>query len=92
MNGRRDGQYYSEIVAWDDANYAYVGLKVDAETGKVVSCPRSEADDFYFAIMKDIPVDDKLTTVKTVDHTQYGITMKMVNFDTRKEMSDYLLH
>ena len=56
--------------------------------------------------MQDIPVDDKLTTVPTVDHTQYGITMKMVNFGTdlyknsngasandanvRKKMSDFL--
>ena len=82
MNGRRDGKYYTPIVAWDDDYYAYAGLKANTQTGKIESCPMSEADDFYFAIMEDIPVDDKLTTVPTVDHTQYGITMKMVNFGT----------
>ena len=101
LNGRRNGLYYSPIVAWDDAYYAYAGLKADTTTGKVVSCPLSEADDFYFAIVQDLPVDDELTTVSTVDHEQYGITMKMVNFGTdlyvgnnnssvRLQMSDYL--
>ena len=82
LNGRRNGMYYTPIVAWDDGYYAYAGLKADLTTGKVVSCPLSETDDFYFAIVQDIPVDDELTTVPTVDHTQYGITMKMVNFGT----------
>ena len=106
MNGRRYGRYYSPIVAWDEGYYAYAGLKADKATNSIVSCPISEADDFYFAIVQDIPVDDKLTTVPTVDHTQYGITMKMVNFGTdlyknsngasandanvRKKMSDFL--
>ena len=82
LNGRRNGMYYTPIAAWDDGYYAYAGLKADLTTGKVVSCPLSETDDFYFAIVQDIPVDDELTTVPTVDHTQYGITMKMVNFGT----------
>ena len=88
LNGRRDEAYYTPILAWDDENYSYVGLKV--ENGKIVSCPRSEAMDFYFAEVQDIPVDDTLTTVKTVDSTQYGITMRLANFGTRKEMSDFL--
>ena len=78
MNGRRDGQYYSTILAWDEDNYSYVGLKV--EDGRIVTCPKAEAMDFYFAVMQDLNVDDTLTTVKTMDHTQYGITMKFVNF------------
>ena len=78
MNGRRYGQYYSSILAWDDGNYSYAGLKV--VDGQIVSCPKAEAMDFYFAVMEDIPVDDTLTTVNTVDHTQYGITMKIVDF------------
>lgn len=79
LNGRRDGKYYSTILAWDDSNYSYVGLKV--ENGKIVSCPKSEAMDFYFAIMQDLQVDDDLTTVPTVEHTQYGITMKMIDLE-----------
>ncbi|MBR1899799.1 MAG: hypothetical protein IJ820_01910, partial [Lachnospiraceae bacterium] len=66
--------------AWDEANYAYAGLKV--ENGRITSCPIRETTDFYFAVMQDIPVDDQLTTVPTVDHTQYGITMKLVDFKT----------
>ena len=88
LNGRRDGKYFSSILAWDEGDYAYVGLKV--EDGKVVSCPKSEAMDFYFAVMQDLNVDDALNEVDTVEHTQYGITMKMQDFGSRKEMSDYL--
>ena len=93
MSGRQNGKYYSPIVAWDDGYYAYAGLKV--EGGRVVSCPISEADDFYFAIVEDMPVDDELHTVPTVDHKQYGITMKMVNFpgnndSARQAMSNFL--
>ncbi len=78
MNGRRDGRYYSTIIAWDEGFYAYAGLKT--ENGRIVSCPLDEAEDFYFAIVQDMPIDDELTLVPTVDHQQYGITMKMINF------------
>lgn len=81
LNGRRNGSYYSSIVAWDNGSYAYAGLKV--ENGRVVACPLNEADDFYFAIMEDLNVDDTLTRVPTVDHTQYGITMKIKDFGTK---------
>ena len=80
LNGRRNGRYYSTILAWDQDDFSYVGLKV--ENGRIVSCPMQEADDFYFAIMQDLPVDDQLTPVPTVDHTRYGITMRIVDFDT----------
>ncbi len=86
--GRQNGQYYSQIVAWDDPHYTYAGLKV--ENGQLVTCPKSEALDFYFAIVEDLPVDDVLHTVPTVDHTQYGITMRIKDFDTRAEMSNFL--
>ncbi|MBQ8088637.1 MAG: hypothetical protein IJ234_09510, partial [Clostridia bacterium] len=88
LNGRKNGQYYSPILAWDDVNYAYAGLKV--EDRKIVVCPRSEAMDFYFAVVNDIPVDDTLSTVKTVDHTQYGITMKIVDFTSNSDQNKFL--
>ena len=98
MEGRRYGDYYSTIVAWDDPYYAYSGLK--AEDGKVVSCPYSEAEDFYFAIINDPTPEGELTEVPTVDHISNGITMKMVNFgspyvkpqgiDTTKEQHDVM--
>lgn len=88
LNGRRNGQYYSSILAWDTDHYSYTGLKV--EDGRLVPCPKSEAMDFYFAIMQDLPIDDELHTVKTVDNNQHGITMKMIDKVTRQEMSDVL--
>lgn len=88
LSGRRAGRYYSNIQAWDEENYSYAGLKV--ENGKIVSCSSSEAIDFFFAVMQDLNTDDSLETVPTVDNDQHGITMRLVNFDTRKQMSDYL--
>ena len=98
MEGRRYGDYYSTIVAWDDPYYAYSGLK--AEDGKVVSCPYSEAEDFYFAIINDPTPEGELTEVPTVDHISNGITMRMVNFgspfvkpqgtETTKEQHDVM--
>lgn len=90
LNGRRDGAYYSTILAWDEDNYSYVGLKADPETGTIVSCPKSEAEDFYFAIMQDVPVDDHINTVPTVDNNQYGIKMKIIDFPNRATMSSFL--
>ena len=88
INGRRYGDYYSTILAWDDPYYAYAGLRT--ENGKVVSGPMAQAEYFYFALMQDVPADDTFTEVPTVEHTQYGITMKMVDFASRKFQSDFL--
>lgn len=92
LDGRRHGYYSSSILTWDDSNYAYIGLRADLSTGTetLVTCPIGQAEDFYFAILQDLPVDDVLTTVSAVDHTQYGITMKIKDFDTRTEMSNFL--
>ena len=79
LNGRRYGESYTEVIAWDEANYAYSGLKT--ENGHVVACPLSEAEDFYFAVMNPVEEEDQLTTVKTIDNSQYGITMRMIDFN-----------
>jgi len=84
LNGRRYGDYYTTIVAWDDPYYAYAGLKV--EDGKIVSCPFAEAEDFYFAIMQDAPEAGKLTEIPTIDHTQYGIHMRVSNYNTQTKV------
>ena len=78
-----DGRYYQEdyttIKCWDDAYYSYMGLKVDLENNRVVPCPSAQADDFYFArIKKSQP---HLTEVETVDNNDFGITMKMIDFN-----------
>lgn len=79
LNGRRYEENNTTIIAWDDANYAYVGLKT--ADGHVIACPLSEAEDFYFAVVNPIDPSDHLTTVATVDNNAYGITMKMVDFN-----------
>ena len=78
MTGRQQGQYYSSILAWDDENYSYAGLK--EEDGQIQACIKQEALDFFFAIVEDLNVDDTLTQVETVDNDLYGITMKLVDF------------
>ena len=88
LNGRRYGDYYSTILAWDDPYYAYAGLKVEGD--HIASGPMAQSEDFYFAIMQDIPEDDELTGVPTVDHEQYGITMKLVNFDDNADQNAFL--
>ncbi len=96
LNGRTGGEYYTNIIAWDDKHYAYVCQKADKQSGQIVSIPfvdaaeTPEAVDFAFAIVQDIPVDDTLHTVPTLDHEQYGITMKLLDFANRKMMSDFL--
>ena len=88
LDGRINKRYYSPVYAWDQPDYSYAGMKV--EDGRVVTCPRDDAMDFYFAVMDDIPVDDVLHTVKTLDNNQHGITMKLIDKGTRLEMSNFL--
>ena len=90
LQGRTDKQYYSPIVAWDDHEYMYSALTVDLNEADPVlkSCVRADGLDFYFAIIEDLPVDDTLHTVPTVDNSQYGITMKMVDLENGKDTAD----
>ena len=81
LNGRRYGEYVTTILAWDDPNYMYSGLRT--ADGKLGACPMNEAQDFYFAVMDK--VDQKLTTVKTVDNNDYGISMKMIDYNGTKD-------
>ena len=93
MSGRRNGQYYTPVLAWDKDNYAFAGIKVDLEAGAgavIEPCLSREGLDFYFATVDEIPVDDTLHTVATVDNNQYGISMRLVNFGTREQMSAFL--
>ena len=78
-----DGRYYQEeytkIKCWDDTYYSYMSLKVDLENNRVVPCPSAQADDFYFAKVKNSPIH--LTEVDTVDNVEFGISMKMIDFN-----------
>ena len=79
LNGRRYGRNFTTVIAWDEDQYAYSGMK--AENGRVVPCALSEADDFYFAIMIEKPEPQAVTEVPTVDNDDYGITMRMFDFN-----------
>lgn len=81
MTGRRDGSYYTPILAWDEGYYAYAALKTAA--GSAASGYLSEATDFYFALIQHADEFAPLDTVETIDNEQHGITMKLVNFGNR---------
>lgn len=93
LEGRRDNQYYTKIMAWDDPHYAFAAIKADLTQNKIISCNRNEATgentDFYFAIMNP-PSENYLTTVETIDNNEYGIKMKMIDFANRDQESDFL--
>ena len=98
LRGRRNDEYYTRIVAWDEGDYAYYAFDADVGLGRLISCKETslekndESTDFYFAIMDPLKSDDisndSLTPVETIDNTQYGITMKMVNFDNTTTVPD----
>ena len=79
LNGRRFGENNTTVVAWDESGYSYAGLKT--ENGRVKACPLPEAEEFHFAVIRPADAQDELTTVATLDNRQYGITMKMVDFN-----------
>lgn len=87
LDGRKNGYFYSPIIAWDEDYYAYAALKADTDALQIVSCAFSEADDFYFAILQDPELDDDMTLAPTVDNREHGITMKIKDFGSKADMS-----
>ena len=79
LDGRRNGEYYSSILAWDDDLYDYASLCV--KDGKLASSVMSEGSDFYFAIMTPQSEESTLSTVATIDHKPFGITVKMQDYE-----------
>ena len=79
LNGRRYGESCSTIIAWDDLEYSYSGLKT--ENGHIAPCALPDAEDFYFAVLHPVDPNDQLSTVATIDSNQYGIEMKMIDFN-----------
>ena len=67
LPGRRYGDYYSDILAWDTPYYAYAGLQSAIENGMIISGPKAEADTFYFAQVEK-PAS-QLTEVNTINVT-----------------------
>ncbi len=81
LPGRREGEYYSDILAWDDEYYSFAGIRANDTNEQIESCAKSKADTFYFAIMEDtVP---QLTKVSTIDNDKYGISLKMIDYPSR---------
>ena len=81
LQGRRYGDNYSTILAWDDPYYDYAGLAV--QDGHLVSVPMAQAQEFYVAVLDETYAPDELTTARTIDNTEFGISMKMVDFNNQ---------
>lgn len=79
LNGRRYGYTYTSIIAWNDGSYGYSGLATNNKRLSVTDMDNAEY--FFFAIIKPEVAQGDLNTVETVDHTQYGITMKMIDYN-----------
>ena len=76
------GEYYTSILSWDYGYYNYAALDNDGTT-KTVSSAMAYGDDYYFAVFDSAQDEhaDQLHEVVTVDNSEYGITMKMVDFN-----------
>ena len=78
------GEYYSNILAWDNGIKQYVALAADKASGTIKTVPFANADTFYFATFDDSSTSGssvaRLHEVATVDNTEYGITMRMIDF------------
>ncbi|MBP5579658.1 MAG: hypothetical protein J6X56_09355 [Ruminococcus sp.] len=81
MQGRRNGDFYSEILAWDESCYKYIGLRPNEEKTALEPCSDSTALPFYFATLEELNLSDRLHDVPTLDNNEFGIKMKMVDFN-----------
>lgn len=82
MNGRRYGDYYSKILAWDYAYYDYAGLSANRTDG-LTPVRMSLSDDFYFAVVEEQSTTG-LTVAETVDNSLFGVTMRMIDYNNEK--------
>ncbi|MBR4462544.1 MAG: hypothetical protein IKS51_08205 [Erysipelotrichaceae bacterium] len=82
LNGRRYLEYYSTMLAWDASAYDYGTLAIK-QTGnwRLVPRPMSQAIPVYFAKVTVETSTDTLTPVATIDHSSYGITLKIQDYE-----------
>lgn len=90
MPGRRNGEFFTKIIAWDDSYYSYIGLQPNEDKTKLVPCSQLVSFPFYFATLEALNLSDSLHEVPTVDNNEHGITIKMQDFGSRSEMSGFL--
>ncbi len=85
LKGRENDEYYSTILAWDGGEdfFDYASIKVNEDTIKLEPGAFQRASTFYFAVMKEKEAtqEDKLTTVETIDHKSFGITIKIQDYE-----------
>ena len=87
LDGRSGGYDYSTITAWDDDANMYVDLiggDVKTENKNLLGTRKKNVLKpyyFYFAKMTETNVVTKLSTVDTVNNSDYGIHMKMIDFN-----------
>lgn len=81
LPGRRDGNFYSNAIAWDNTRYAYIGLRPNADKTALEPCAESVALPIYFATREELNLSDRLHEVPTLDNNQFGIKMKMVDIE-----------
>ena len=90
MPGRRNREFYSEIIAWDNSKYAYIGLKPNDEKTKLIPCSESSAVPFYFATLEELNLKARLHEVPTLNNAEHGITMKMFDFNGTAPGNNYV--
>ncbi len=87
------GDYYTNILAWDNENYGYAALSNNGPLNTEANA-MAFADDYYFAVINKAQNEntDNLHTVVTLDNNDYGIKMKLINFnkDSRYEQNSVL--
>ena len=84
LKGRENKEYYSTILAWDGGEdfFDYASIKVNDGGYKLEPGAFQRASTFYFAVMKkNETVQNELTTVETIDHEPYGITIKIQDYE-----------
>ena len=58
LPGRRNGEFYSEIIAWDNSRYSYIGLRPKSDNSALEPCSESVSFPFYFARLEDLNLGD----------------------------------
>ncbi len=84
LKGRESKGYYSTILAWDggDDFFDYASIRANKEEQVVQEGAFQRASNFYFAIMKaPEETTNELTTVTTIDHSTFGITLKIQDYE-----------
>ena len=82
LEGRREGEYFTDITAWDNSYYTYAALA--AGTDSIESTSFAKAGIFYFAILNPADTTDALHEVATEGNADHGITMKIVDFGSKR--------